>query len=100
MPITVTEGTGMVHTAVSAGAEDFKLGKKLGLPMVPVIEDDASYMPDLGFLSGQNAKKHPELILDHLRKLDEGENIFILKLKIIPTDIRLVGDARPNLFGK
>ena len=35
MPITTTEGTGLVHTAVSAGSEDFRLGKKLGLPMIP-----------------------------------------------------------------
>lgn len=66
LSITTNEGTGMVHTAVSAGTEDFKLGKKLGLPMIPVIADDASYLDGLGFLTGKNAKKHPELILDFL----------------------------------
>lgn len=77
MPITTTEGTGLVHTAVSAGTEDFKLGQKLGLPMIPVINDDASYMADLGFLSGFNAKKNPRIILDHLEKLrDEGKTFF------------------------
>jgi isoleucyl-tRNA synthetase len=77
MPITTTEGTGLVHTAVSAGAEDFKLGQKIGLPMIPIIEDDASYMPNLGFLSRLNAKKHPEVVLDHLKKLDaEGKHYF------------------------
>lgn len=77
MPITTTEGTGLVHTAVSAGSEDFKLGKKIGLPMIPIIEDDASYMDGLGFLSGLNAKKHPEVILDYLKKLDaEGKHFF------------------------
>jgi isoleucyl-tRNA synthetase len=77
MPMSTTEGTGLVHTAVSAGAEDFKLGQKIGLPMIPIIEDDASYMPNLGFLSGLNAKKHPEVILDHLKKLDaEGKHFF------------------------
>lgn len=68
LPITTAEGTGMVHTAVSAGVEDFKMGKKLGLPMIPVIEDNADYMKDLGFLSGKNAKKHPEIIIDYLKK--------------------------------
>ncbi|MEK7598076.1 MAG: isoleucine--tRNA ligase [Patescibacteria group bacterium] len=68
LPISLTEGTGMVHTAVSAGVEDFKLGKKYGLPMIPVIEDNADYRPDMGFLAGKNAKKHPEIILDYLRK--------------------------------
>ncbi|MFA6081781.1 MAG: isoleucine--tRNA ligase [Patescibacteria group bacterium] len=67
LPITTTEGTGMVHTAVSAGVEDFKMGKKLGLPMIPIIEDNADYMKGLGFLSGKNAKKHPEIILDYLK---------------------------------
>ena len=70
MPISDQEGTGLVHTAVSAGEEDFKLGKKLGLPMIPVIADNADYLPGLGDLSGQNAKKHPEIILDYLKTND------------------------------
>ncbi len=79
MPISTAEGTGLVHTAVSAGTEDFLLGKKLGLPMIPVINDDASYMEGLGFLSGKNAKKHPELILDYLKEQDkQGNNCVFL----------------------
>lgn len=75
MPISAAEGTGIVHTAVSAGAEDFRLGKKLNLPMIPVITDDASYLDGLGFLSGKNAKKHPEVILDYLAEREKyGEN--------------------------
>ena len=66
LPITTTEGTGLVHTAVSAGTEDFKLGKKLGLPMIPVINDSAYYIDGFNELSGKNAKKHPEIILDYL----------------------------------
>ena len=56
LPINTEEGTGMVHIATSSGSEDFKLGKKLDLPVIKVIEDDASYMTNLGFLSGQNAR--------------------------------------------
>lgn len=67
MPITTEEGTGLVHTAVSAGEEDFKLGKKLRLPMIPVIADNADYFDTMGFLAGKNAKKHPELIIDFLK---------------------------------
>ncbi|MGB9883090.1 MAG: isoleucine--tRNA ligase [Microgenomates group bacterium] len=68
LPISLTEGTGLVHTAVSAGTEDYKLGKKLGLPMIPVIDDEANYLPGLGEFSGKNAKKHPRLILDFMEK--------------------------------
>lgn len=71
LPILTSEGTGIVHTAVSAGIEDFKLGKKYGLPMIPVINDSADYLDNLGFLSGKNAKKHPELIFDYLEKREK-----------------------------
>ena len=67
LPIVTDEGTGLVHTAVSAGSEDFKLGQKLGLPMIPVIADNADYLPGLGFLSGQNAKTHPEVVINYLK---------------------------------
>lgn len=75
LSISPDEGTGLVHTAVSAGSEDFKLGKKLGLPMIPVIDDEATYLDNLGFLSGKNAKKHPELILDYLTSEDAKDNV-------------------------
>lgn len=68
MPITTTDGTGMVHTAVSAGTEDFNLGRKLGLPMIPVINDDASYLEGFDFLTGKNAKEEPRLVLDYMEE--------------------------------
>ena len=67
MPISETDGTGMVHTAVSAGTEDFQLGKKLNLPMIPLIADNADYLPGFEQLSGQNAKKHPEYVFNYLK---------------------------------
>ena len=79
LPVSTEEGTGIIHIAVSAGTEDFKLGKKLGLPMILIIEDDASYMKNLGFLSGKNAKKNPGIILDYLKKLNEKGKHFIYK---------------------
>jgi len=80
LPISTSEGTGLVHTAVSAGVEDFKLGKKYGLPMIPVIADDASYLDGLGFLTGQNAKKHPEIILDYLKEQDKKGQSWVFKI--------------------
>ncbi|MFH0943048.1 MAG: class I tRNA ligase family protein [Candidatus Beckwithbacteria bacterium] len=71
MPITIEEGTGLVHTSTSTGAEDYQLGKKLKLPVVPAINDQAEYLPGFGALTGQNAKKHPELIFDFLKSKPE-----------------------------
>lgn len=81
LPISASEGTGLVHTAVSAGSEDFKLGKKLNLPMIPVINDDASYMEGLGFLTGLNAKDNPRLVLDYLQDLDQSGKHFFFKIE-------------------
>ncbi|MEX1068645.1 MAG: class I tRNA ligase family protein, partial [Patescibacteria group bacterium] len=71
LPISAEEGTGLVHIAPGAGTEDFKLGKKLGLPVIELIDEEAGYLGNLGEFSGQNAKAHPELILDYLRGKEE-----------------------------
>ena len=81
MPISNTEGTGLVHTAVSAGTEDFALGRKYGLPMIPIIGDNADYLPGLDFLSGQNAKKHPEIILDYLAEKDKAGGNWVFNIE-------------------
>ncbi|MBI2008578.1 isoleucine--tRNA ligase [Candidatus Amesbacteria bacterium] len=74
MPVSADEGTGLVHTSTGTGEEDFKLGKKIGLPVIAAITDNADYLSGFGFLSGQNAKKHPEIIIDYLRT-----NNYLLK---------------------
>lgn len=75
--VVSTEGTGLLHVAPGAGKEDFDLGKKLKLPVISAIDDEAFYVKDMDEFSGKNAKKHPEIILDHLRSLNEGR--FLLK---------------------
>src|SRR3990167_5076643 len=67
LPVSEEEGTGFVHVAPGAGTEDFQLGKKLGLPVIELIDEEAVYIFDLGGFSGKNAKKHPEVILYYLK---------------------------------
>lgn len=62
--VTETEGTGLVHIAPGAGMEDFALSKALDLPVINLIEEDATYNADLDYLSGKNAKVNPELIIE------------------------------------
>jgi isoleucyl-tRNA synthetase len=82
LPVGADEGTGMVHVAPGAGTEDFRLGKKLELSVIEVIDEEANYL-DMGevtrseaSLSAQNAKKHPELIIDFLTNHDSGKFLF------------------------
>ena len=68
LPVTVEEGTGMVHIAPGQGAEDFQLGKKEKLPVIELIDDEAFYLDGLDEFSSQSAKKHPEIIIEYLKK--------------------------------
>lgn len=76
LPINLEEGTGIVHTSTGTGAEDHKFGKKIDLPVIPAIDDTASYLDGFGFLSGKNAKKNPKLILDFLSTFEGGVYLY------------------------
>ena len=76
LPVSAEEGTGLVHIATGAGTEDFKLGKKLDLPVIEVIDESATYIDGLGEFSDKNAKKHPELIIDYLKTHEGGKNLL------------------------
>ncbi len=66
--VTKEEGTGLVHIAPGAGEEDFKLSKDESLPVVELIDEEAVYLDKLGEFSGKNAKTHPEIIINYLKK--------------------------------
>ena len=70
LPISETEGTGLVHIAPGQGAEDYRLGKKEKLPVINLIDDAAIYLEGLGDFSGKNAKEHPEMIIDYLKTVN------------------------------
>ncbi len=76
LEISEEEGTGLVHIAPSAGEEDFQLGKKLSLPLIEVIDEEANYMNSMDEFSTKNAKKHPEIILDYLKTYSNGKFLF------------------------
>ena len=67
LPVSETEGTGLIHIAPGQGVEDYRLGKKLKIPAINLIDDMATYLKGLGRFSGKNAKEHPEIIIDYLK---------------------------------
>lgn len=54
--VTTTDGTGIVHTAVMYGQEDFELGTKIGLPKFHLVSEDGHFLSDMGALSGRFVK--------------------------------------------
>src|SRR6185295_5974643 len=62
------EDTGIVHIAPGAGAEDFQLGKRLGLPVIGPIDEDGRYYQGFDWLSGKAAPEVADDIVDDLER--------------------------------
>jgi isoleucyl-tRNA synthetase len=64
------EGTGIVHIAPGCGKEDFALGKEQGLVPIAPLDDEGTFLPGFGELSGKSALDHAttDWILDNLQK--------------------------------
>lgn len=54
--VTTTDGTGIVHTAVMYGQDDFDLGNKVGLPKFHLVNEDGTFKKEAGFLAGKFVK--------------------------------------------
>ncbi len=67
LPVSIDEGTGLVHVACGQGSEDYQLGKKEKLPVIELINDEAYYLDGMDEFSGQSAKKQPEIIIEYLK---------------------------------
>ena len=54
--VTTEDGTGIVHTAVMYGQDDFELGTKVGLPKYHLVAEDGTFKNEAGFLAGTFVK--------------------------------------------
>ncbi|MEO7664720.1 MAG: class I tRNA ligase family protein, partial [Candidatus Limnocylindrales bacterium] len=62
------EGTGIVHIAPGCGAEDFALGRELGLPIIAPLDESGIFLPGFGALSGRDVRDATDPIVEHLRR--------------------------------
>ena len=65
--VSEEEGTGMVHISTGSGPEDYDLGKKIGLPVFPVLDGTGVYVSGYGPYEGVNAQKVAEKVFDDLK---------------------------------
>jgi isoleucyl-tRNA synthetase len=67
--VTTEEGTGIVHTAVMYGEDDYNLGKKIGLPEVHTVGQDGKFLDIVPeFLRGKYVKSAEKDIKENLKK--------------------------------
>ncbi len=62
------EGTGIVHMAPGAGAEDFQLGKENHLPIIAPLNEEGEFLEGFGWLSGMHVSEVADPIFEDLRR--------------------------------
>lgn len=73
--VTTTDGTGIVHTAVMYGADDFELGTKVGLPKFHTVNPEGKFISGTGFLEGRFVKDE-EVAIDIIKDLAHRGLLF------------------------
>jgi len=63
--VTADDGTGLVHTAIAFGEDDFRLGEQQGLAVVNPVRPDGTYDERIGPFAGRWVKDaDPDLVAD------------------------------------
>lgn len=65
--VTKEEGTGCVHTAPGHGQDDYKTGKKYGLPVIMPVDSTGKFMKEAGEFAGRNVLEANSAIVDKMR---------------------------------
>lgn len=73
--VTTTDGTGIVHTAVMYGADDFELGTKVGLPKFHTVGVDGRFIAGTGIFEGR-AVKDEDVAIDVIKDLAHRGLLF------------------------
>ncbi|MBI2013490.1 MAG: class I tRNA ligase family protein [Candidatus Colwellbacteria bacterium] len=70
--VTTEDGTGVVHTAVMYGEDDYKLGEKLNLPMHHTVDESGEFTGDVAGFKGMYVKSNEaeKKLLEYLNKKD------------------------------
>lgn len=76
--VSTEDGSGIVHTAVMYGVEDFEFGTNLGLPKYHMVGLDGKFVESAGPYAGMFVKKADKGIMEELT-----ERVLLLKQETI-----------------
>lgn len=74
--VTLTDGTGIVHTAPAFGEDDAKVGRAYDLPFVQMVNEQGNFIEAVTPWKGMFVKDADPKIIEHL----EGRNLIYKKL--------------------
>jgi isoleucyl-tRNA synthetase len=66
--VALDEGTGIVHIAPGAGAEDFELSREHGLAVLTPIDESGRFLPGYGEFEGRTTEAVAEPVQEWLRE--------------------------------
>jgi isoleucyl-tRNA synthetase len=66
--VTAADGTGLVHTAIAFGEDDFRLGQQYGLNVVNPVRADGTYDERIGRYAGRFVKDADADLVEDLRE--------------------------------
>jgi isoleucyl-tRNA synthetase len=66
--VTATDGTGLVHTAIAFGEDDFQLGQRYGLAVINPVRPDGTYDERIGTYAGRNIRDANGDLVEDLRR--------------------------------
>lgn len=66
--VTMSDGTGIVHTAPAFGADDYSLGQKYNLPFVNPVDGEGKFTELVGAWAGVFVKAADKDIIRHLKE--------------------------------
>jgi isoleucyl-tRNA synthetase len=66
--VSTQEGTGIVHTAIAFGEDDFRLGEQYGLTLQNPVKPDGTFDERVTDFAGRNVKEADPDIIDALRR--------------------------------
>jgi len=69
--VSADEGSGVVHIAPGCGAEDYDLGKSLGLAEICPIDENGIFLPEYDFLAGKRAGEAAPVVFGRL--IEQGK---------------------------
>ncbi|OIP78980.1 MAG: isoleucine--tRNA ligase, partial [Parcubacteria group bacterium CG2_30_45_37] len=74
--VTTKDGTGVVHTAVVYGEDDYNLGLKYDLPVIPMLDEKGIFNETVTKFKGIYFKKADKLVIEDLKNRKPSSLVF------------------------